>query len=170
MVHGLSCSTACGIFSNQRLNHCSCIGSWILYHWATKAAPSFFKKDDFLVYLALLGLSCSTWDLHCTLRSFVECGLSACGHGLSCFTVCGILLPWPGIEPTSAVWQVRFLTTGPLGKSQWWSFNKEFLEFSKKTIHMDKEGQICGYRRQVLGEGNWMKVVKGVYFQIKDKY
>lgn len=35
---------------------------------------------------------------------------------------------------------------------------------------MDKEGQICGYRRQVLGEGNWMKVVKGVYFQIKDKY
>ena len=34
---------------------------------------------------------------------------------------------------------------------------------------MDKEGQICGYRRQVLGEENWVKVVEGIRFQIKDK-
>ena len=37
--------------------------------------------------------------------------------GLSCPTVCGILVPWPGIEPTSPPMGGKFLTIGPPGKS-----------------------------------------------------
>jgi len=35
VAHGLSCTTACGIFPNQGLNPCPlvpCIGRWILIH------------------------------------------------------------------------------------------------------------------------------------------
>ena len=39
------------------------------------------------------------------------------GCGLSCFAVCGILVPPPGIEPTSPALQGTFLTSGPPGKS-----------------------------------------------------
>ena len=38
------------------------------------------------------------------------------GCGLSCFAVCGILVPPPGIEPTSPALEGGFLTTGPPGK------------------------------------------------------
>ena len=38
-------------------------------------------------------------------------------HGLSCPTVCGILVPRPEIEPVSPALQCGLLTTGPLGKS-----------------------------------------------------
>ena len=31
--------------------------------------------------------------------------------------MCGVLVPWPGVEPTSPALQGRFLTTGPPGKS-----------------------------------------------------
>jgi len=37
--------------------------------------------------------------------------------GFSCPKVCGILVPWPGIEPVSLALEGRFLTTGPPGKS-----------------------------------------------------
>ena len=30
---------------------------------------------------------------------------------------CGILAPWPGVEPTSPALEDEVLTTGPLGKS-----------------------------------------------------
>ena len=39
-------------------------------------------------------------------------------HGLSCLEACGILVPRPGIKPTSPALEGRFLTTGPPGKSQ----------------------------------------------------
>ena len=32
MAHGLRCASSCGIFPDQRSNHVSCIGRWILYH------------------------------------------------------------------------------------------------------------------------------------------
>ena len=41
MAHGLRCASARGIFPDQRSNHVSCIGRWILYHWATREAPSY---------------------------------------------------------------------------------------------------------------------------------
>ena len=37
---------------------------------------------------------------------------------LSCPAACGILVPWPGIQPASPALQDRFLTTGPSGKSR----------------------------------------------------
>ena len=37
-------------------------------------------------------------------------------HGLSCPTACGILVPWPGIEPKFPALEGRFLTSGPPGK------------------------------------------------------
>ena len=38
-------------------------------------------------------------------------------RGLSCPVACGILVPRPGIEPTSPALEGRFFTTGPPGKS-----------------------------------------------------
>ena len=37
----------------------------------------------------------------------------------SCHVACGILVPWPGIEPWPWQWKCRVLTTGPPGNS--WS-------------------------------------------------
>ena len=41
--------------------------------------------------------------------------VAACG--LSCSLACGILVPQPGIEPTSPILPSRFLTLGLPGKS-----------------------------------------------------
>ena len=38
-------------------------------------------------------------------------------RGLSCPMACGILVPWPGIEPMSPALQSRLLISGPPGKS-----------------------------------------------------
>ena len=38
----------------------------------------------------------------------------------SCCTACGILVPWPGIEPMSPALQGGFLTTGPPGRQMFW--------------------------------------------------
>ena len=44
VVHGLSCSAACGIFRDQSSNPCPCTGRWILNHWTTMEVPvSHFK-------------------------------------------------------------------------------------------------------------------------------
>ena len=83
---------------------------------------------------------CSTWDLllQCTDFSLVVAcrfSLSSCGaraparmgsvvvtRGLSCPTACGILVPRPGIEPTSLHWKVDSLPLGHQGGSQFWKF------------------------------------------------
>lgn len=41
-------------------------------------------------------------------------GLQQLQHGLSCSPGCGILVPWPRMEPASPVLQGRFLTTRSL--------------------------------------------------------
>ena len=43
---------------------------------------------------------------------------------------CGILVPWPGIKPTSPALEGRFLTTGPPGKSLSWFSSWLHLSFS----------------------------------------
>ena len=45
-------------------------------------------------------------------------GPGVLARGLSFSAACGVLVPQPGTEPTSSALQVRFLTTGPPGKSQ----------------------------------------------------
>ena len=57
-------------------------------------------SDFFFFFLTVLCISCRT-------------SLSSCR--LSCFAECGILVPGPGIKPTSSALQGVFLTTGPLG-------------------------------------------------------
>ena len=47
----------------------------------------------------------------------------------SCSVVCGILVPWLGIKPTSSARKQGFLTTGPQGSSQVASF------FGKLFLH-----------------------------------
>ena len=55
-------------------------------------------------------------------------GLSTVVRGLNCFVACGILVRWPGIEPTllqgviHPVLQGGFLTTTPPGKSLFQNF------------------------------------------------
>ena len=48
-------------------------------------------------------------------------------HRLSSCSGCGILIPWPGIEPSPPELQGRFLTTGPPGKS----WEKALLKVAK---------------------------------------
>ena len=55
---------------------------------------------------------CGTWAL--SLRH-MSSGVVA--RGLSCPAACGILVPWPGIEPASPALEGGFFTTGPRGKS-----------------------------------------------------
>ena len=79
-----------------------------------------FLKKYLFVYLAASGLCCVTWvlSLRC-MDSLVGAhvrqsrGSVVRAHGLSCSTACGILVPRPGITPTSPALQGRFLTTGP---------------------------------------------------------
>lgn len=75
----------------------------------------------FCTYLAVLGLSCCTLDLHCVLWDLllwhqgfsVARGLNSCGMGLLAPKTCGILLPVPGINPRC----VADFNHWPLGKS-----------------------------------------------------
>ena len=54
--------------------------------------------------------SCGAWAPGCV-------GSVVVVHGLSCPAACGILVPRPGIEPTSPALKGEFFTTGPWGKS-----------------------------------------------------
>ena len=85
--------------------------------------------DSFI--LAVLGLSCSMWVLHCGVWDLslqykdtlvLTCRLESAGlvgeaHGLICSEARGILVPWPGIEPMFPAFQGGFLTSGPPEKS-----------------------------------------------------
>ena len=74
----------------------------------------------FLIYLAVLGLSCSTREVFVS-----SCGLFRWGTRaslvvaleLSCPGACGILALRPGIIPVSPALEGGFLTTGPPGMS-----------------------------------------------------
>ena len=74
------------------------------------------------LFIALRGLSpvvmcrsvsgCSAGAICCSMRASL---LVACR--LSCFSTCGISVPWTGIEPVSPALKSGFSTTGPPGKS-----------------------------------------------------
>ena len=95
-----------------------CQWSWAIMalFWASKMKlldPLFLfllKK-----YLFIFGSVFSTWDLSLqrTASLYFWCvgSTDAPGH-------VGILLPWPGVKPTSPALEGRFLTTGPPGKSR----------------------------------------------------
>ena len=60
----------------------------------------FFLMFTYLIYLAVPGFSCGTWDLHCHMRDLFSCGLWD-------------VVPWPGMEPGPLHWEHGTLTTGP---------------------------------------------------------
>ena len=67
-----------------------------------------------------LASSCGTWASGSGAHGLVVSvhGLSLAGaHGLSCPVARRILVPQPGIQPTSPAMEGRFLATGPPGKS-----------------------------------------------------
>ena len=53
------------------------------------------------------------------------CCVLVAGQGLSCSAACGILVPWPGIEPECPALEGRFLTTGLPGNYPKANFNFE---------------------------------------------
>ena len=138
------CSTACTYQCHMLLTRCSTashalelhrLASLQLFSWWLAALPLphpspwqplfysvalcmrliylFIKKIFIHLFsLAVLGLSYGSWDLPCII---VDLFCVACR--LSCPVACGILVPWPGIEPESPALQVTFLTAGPRGKS-----------------------------------------------------
>ena len=72
-------------------------------------------QENISLFMAVLGLSCRTQE-GSSLWLF---GSLVMVQWLSCPRACGILLPWPGMESMSPALKGRFLTTGPLGKSQY---------------------------------------------------
>ena len=54
---------------------------------------------------------CSEWSLLSRCGGFCCCGTQAPEHGLSSWGTCGILVPGPGMEPTSR-WTFNHWTTG----------------------------------------------------------
>ena len=74
------------------------------------------------IYLAVLGvgtldLLCITWDhlLWCTHSLVATWGLTSCS--VNCPLACTILVPQPGIKPSSSALQGRFLSTGEVAQS-----------------------------------------------------
>ena len=68
-------------------------------------------------FLAMVGLNCSMWDLSLWGMGFsldVAPVLSSCDFPTM---ACGILVPPPGIKPSSLALEGRFLTTEPPGKA-----------------------------------------------------
>lgn len=57
----------------------------------------------------------------------VSCGTSLSRCRLRCFESCGILVPGPGIKPSSSTLQGVFLTAGKPGKSRFRKFYHLFL-------------------------------------------
>ena len=97
--------------------------------WEGKRLWSHLKQFIYFIYLFYLGRH---WVL------VVACGLS-------CSMVCGVLGPWPGMEPSSSALEDGFLTPGPPRKSQ-----SHFLFLSLLPIFFLTPSLISDTRRQLL--------------------
>ena len=102
----------------------------------------FVEKNDYKWYLFMslsfyfwLHLICGTQDCHCIVQELLlQCtDYTFVANRLQCAVGCGILVPRPGIKPTSSALQGRFLTTGPPRKYLSLSFKDEiqncFLQY-----------------------------------------
>ena len=78
----------------------------------------------FVIYVAMSGLSCGMPRLFSNrgVQAPEHAGSLVVAHRPSFPTVCGILVPQPGIIPTSLLLEGRLLTVGPPGKSHLLSF------------------------------------------------
>ena len=76
------------------------------------------------MYVAMSGVSCGMPGLFSShgVQAPEHAGSLVVAHRLSFPAVCGILVPQPGIIPTSLVLEGSLLTIGPPGKSHLLSF------------------------------------------------
>ena len=93
MVRGTWWATVLGVSKSQtRLSRC-----WMM----EKPSHQFLFSSIFHLFIYLFGcpcLHCSTWTSLVAVH-----GLSGCDTWFTCCTICGILVPWPGLEPMSVV-------------------------------------------------------------------
>ena len=66
----------------------------------------------------------------CGTQAPERVGLVAVVCRLGCSVACGVLVPRPGIKPTSLALEGGFLTTGPPGESHIHLFGLEFSSFA----------------------------------------
>ena len=68
---------------------------------SSKAGVQNFWKYLFIIYLAVSGLCCGTWELQCIMwdLSLWPTDSLVATSGLSCSVACGILVPWPRMKP-----------------------------------------------------------------------
>ena len=81
-----------------------------------------FLKNIYLFILVVLGLSCGTWDLHCSMRDLLvaACRLLAVACGLLVVACMWDLVPRPGIElrpPALGAWSLTHWTTREVPKA-----------------------------------------------------
>ena len=103
------------------------------YDWATNSL--FLKNNYLLICLCRSDLCWGMQDVALWCSGLSSCGAQALEHvrsvtvvcGLSCFAVCGIVLPWPGIIPRSSAlqggghWTSRQVPPSFLYYSQCWN-------------------------------------------------
>ena len=79
----------------------------------------FWFRSPYSMLIFILLINSATLSLSCVMQdlSFQHTDLVVTVHVLSCSIACGILVPQPGIKPSSPALQDRFLTSGPPGKS-----------------------------------------------------
>ena len=115
---------------------CSCLFSFELQRYTLEFLSLFL----FILFYVLSGsgLSCSLWDLRCSVQAPEHVALQlwpmgsvVASHRLICPAACGILVPQLGIKRTSAALEGKFLTTGTPEKS-----TLEFLECASPSNHM----------------------------------
>ena len=100
------------IMSLSSLLDINCLG--IFYYFFLLLYLIFFQNVS--IYLAVSGLIVPLGILCCGERTLQLCTGSRT-HGLNSSAASGILIPRPGLEPSSTTLQGRFLITGPPGKS-----------------------------------------------------
>ena len=87
---------------------------------------------SFVVVCGLFIVACGLLS-SCGAGALEHAGLVVAARRLSCFTACGILVPQPGIKPTSPALEGRFLTTGPPGKSPVFILKSILFDMSTAT-------------------------------------
>ena len=84
--------------------------TYIYTHTVNWAKLKVICLSSYHILEKLIYFGCAGSSLRCASSLVVACRLS-------CPESCGILVPWPGINPLSPAFEHGFLTTGPPGKS-----------------------------------------------------
>ena len=126
--------------TDKRRHSCSVVHSCL-------RASTYISRCLFYVCVAALVLCCSIR----ALSSCSEGASLAAAHRLSCPAACRILVPPPGIKPTSSALEGELLATGPSRKSLAYVLNTAPRERFCSSIMWDKHTNILGGSATCLG-------------------